>query len=497
MSRVTLHAATTLVIGDCALTPSAVVDDSRMVESGDLFLLLPRAGARQLDGAAEAYLQQAMVRGAVAVVSVGGATLLTDALSIPHLDFATMEEVGQWLRRLLNSVVATSTACIGITGTDGKTSIAWMVRQALQRLHGSSWSLGTLGKITAQGARLPLTNTTPSLLTMQQVLAQAIAAEVKSLVCEVSSHGIAQQRIAGIPFSLALWSNIGHDHLQDHGGMDRYIELKQRFICRVVDQGGVAVANADQPLVVTALKDVQQRMFWYGREFGDHCPDNHLCWRSLAADQVELQSGGEKLVVDAVPCAEFHHENLAAAAALLLYGNFAPFAQLPALLSNISEPPGRMEPVTDGVFVDYAHTPEALAALLASARRLCSGRLLLVFGCGGDRDHSKRAQMGEVAARGADVVWVTEDNSRSEPPQRIVDQVVSGIDRSLCQMAVELDRGVAIAAALDAKSCDDLLLIAGKGHEDYIERNGLRTPWSDADCVRDYFSSDSTRQLCE
>ncbi|MDX8413167.1 MAG: UDP-N-acetylmuramyl-tripeptide synthetase [Mariprofundales bacterium] len=496
MSRVMLLSPTEWVVDDDALMIAAVADDSRAVESGDLFLLLPHAGSRQLDAADDGYLRQAIARGAAAVVSVGAAGLFVDGVSIPHLALATMEEAGLLLRRLLGSAT-TATACIGVTGTDGKTSIAWMVRAALQRLHGSSWSLGTLGKITQDGSCLPLANTTPSLLTMQQVLAEASAAQVKGLVCEVSSHGIAQQRIAGIPFSVALWSNIGHDHLQDHGGMDRYLELKTRFVRRVADQGGVAIANADQSMVVMALEDVRSRIFWYGREFGEHCPDNHLCWRSLSVDQVELQCGGQKQVVEGVPAAEFHHENLAAAAALLLYGEFAEFAQLPSLLSSITAPPGRMEPVTDGVFVDYAHTPEALAALLASARKLCSGRLLLVFGCGGDRDHSKRAQMGEVAARGADAVWVTEDNSRSESPQKIVDQVVLGIDTSVCQMETVVDRGAAIVAALDSKSSDDLLLIAGKGHENYIERNGVRTPWSDAGCVRDYLLSQPKRSSCE
>jgi len=471
-----------------ALVITVVADDSRVVALGDLFLLLPVADARQLDASARDYLQQAIARGAAAVVSVGGSALLRDEVSIPHLALATMEEAGQLLRRLLGSP-SNHSACIGVTGTDGKTSITWMLRQALQRLHGSCWSLGTLGRIEQESARLPLANTKPSLLTMQQTLAEATAQQVATLVCEVSSHGIAQQRIAGMPFSVALWSNIGRDHLQDHGGMDAYVELKARFMRRVVDQGGVAVANADQPMVVTALQEMRQRILWYGRKLGEHCPDNHVCWRSLASDRMELQLGNVKQVIDAIPVAEFHHENLAAAAVLLWHGGFASFAQLPALLSNMTGPPGRMEPVADGVFIDYAHTPEALAALLASARKLCRGRVLLVFGCGGDRDHSKRSQMGEVASRGADAIWLTEDNSRSESPRAIADQVLSGIDNASRKVHVELDRGQAIIAALHAQEPDDLVLIAGKGHEEYMERDGVRTPWSDADSVQRYLGS--------
>jgi len=479
-----------------SLVIAAVTDDSRLVEAGDLFLLLPSAGARALDAAADGYVEQALARGAQAVVSVGAGLALCEGMMVPHLPFLTMEEAGQWLRRVLAFNIQDDIACIGITGTDGKTSITWMLREALQRLHGESWSLGTLGKITGDGDALPLANTTPSLLTMHQTVAEASAKQVASLVCEVSSHGIAQQRIAGVPFLAALWSNVGSDHLQVHGGMDRYVALKASFLRRVVDRGGVAIANGDQPQVVAALHEMQARVFWYGRELGDHCPDHHLCWRSLASDRVALQMGDETQVITGAPVAEFHHENLAAAAAVLLHGALASLAQLPELLSNIRVPLGRMEPVVDGVFIDYAHTPEALAALLASARKLCSGRLLLVFGCGGDRDHSKRAQMGAIAAGGADLIWVTEDNSRSESAQAIADAVVAGIGEKAKHYSVELDRGAAIAAALRTKEHDDVLLIAGKGHEDYIERDGVRTPWSDAKCVRHALAMDKANRAC-
>ena len=483
MSRVQLAAPVLCDLGRQQVTIAALCDDSREVARGDLLLLLPAAGARRLDRVAADYLQQAVTRGAAAVVSVAAGTVLAEAATIPHLALATMEEAGHWLRRLLGCG-SEHPRCIGITGTDGKTSITWMVRQALQRLQGASWSLGTLGRITGDGAPTPLPNTTPSLLTIHHTLAEAARHKVGALVCEVSSHGIDQQRIAGIPFAAALWSNIGSDHLQDHGGMDRYVALKADFVRRVIDRGGCAVANGDQPLLVTALESVGERIFWYGRELAGGCPERHLCWRSLGDDRVELQVGGDRVVIAQAPRARFHHENLAAAAALLLHGGLADLAQLPALLAAMPVPPGRMEPVADGVFIDFAHTPEALAALLASARRLCRGRLLLVFGCGGDRDHAKRPRMGEVAARGADLVWVTADNSRGESPRTIADQVVAGMEGIDCQWWVELDRGAAIAAALQQRQADDLLLIAGKGHETYMEQNGVRTPWSDAEVVR-------------
>ncbi|MDQ6965287.1 MAG: Mur ligase family protein, partial [Mariprofundales bacterium] len=380
MSRVELRSPARLEIGDGVVVVSAITDDSRLVAEGDLFLLLPRGDSHHLDGLAGGYLQQAVERGAAAVVLVGAVAPLEGAAAIPQHSFGTMDEVGIWLRRLLTDDLHLPT-CIGVTGTDGKTSITWMARRALQRLHGSSWSLGTLGRVTSDEECMPLNHTTPPLLVIQHLLAEASVEQVKTLLCEVSSHGIAQQRIAGVPFTVALWSSIGRDHLQDHGGMDRYVELKASFMRRVVAQGGVAVANADHALLVTALEGVRQRLFWYGRQMGsqlgdqrgDATADRCLYWRSLAVDRVELQYGGVSTVVEGAPVAEFHHENLAAAAALLLHGKFAELAQLPQLLSEVGEPPGRMQMVAEGVFIDYAHTPEALAALLASARRLCAG----------------------------------------------------------------------------------------------------------------------------
>ncbi|MDQ6950467.1 MAG: UDP-N-acetylmuramyl-tripeptide synthetase [Mariprofundales bacterium] len=482
MSRVVLAQAMTLpgVTGEIA----AVCDDSRRVESGDLFLLLPHAGARNLDASASDYLRQAVDFGAMAVLSVGANAALKRLFGeVPHIALDTMDEAGHWLRRLLGTVNAYP-RCFGITGTDGKTSIAWMVRVALARLLGSAWSLGTLGWIRAADQVSPLANTTPSLLMQHRVLAEAGRKAVGALVCEVSSHAIAQQRIAGIPFSAALWSTVGRDHLEDHGGWDRYLALKAGFLEREVAQGGVVVANGDQSALWSALEKIADQVFWYGR--GDRV--NHgslnLRWQPQGADAVWLEHGDARLLVENIPAGEFHQENCAAAAALLLHAGVADFATVAHALAQMPPPPGRMESIAAGIYLDYAHTPEALRALLATARKLCRGQLLLVFGCGGGRDAAKRPLMGEIAARGADRCWLTRDNCRSEQPEVIAEQVLAGMADSHAAVVVELDRAVAIAQAVATKGADDLVLIAGKGREPYMDEGGVRTPWSDADCVQ-------------
>ncbi len=491
MSRCLLPEGAVLRVEGREIPLRAVCDDSRVLVAGDLFLLLPSAGERRTRDHALRCLRQAEGRGAAAVVSVGMAQLLS-SVKTPHLALTTMDEAGVLLRSLL-SRESGSVDCIGITGTDGKTSIAWMMRRAMQRMRGAAWSLGTLGWIRDDDTRLPLENTTPSLLQMHHALAEAGRGGVTALICEVSSHGVAQQRIAGMPFSAALWSNIGRDHLQDHGGFDHYCSLKARFVRRVLDGGGVAVANGDQPAVLQALPGDGARLYLYRRDGtggGDQGAERTLFWHSVGAQRVRLSCAGEEVEIADVPEAEFHHENIAATATLLCAAGFAEFGRLPELLSGMETPPGRMERVAEGVYIDYAHTPEALAALLASARKLCRGRLLLLFGCGGDRDRSKRAQMGAVAARGADALWITEDNARSEDPGAIADDVLRGVEETV-PVTVELDRRQAVFAALQAREKDDLLLIAGKGHEDYIERDGVRRAWSDAACVRSWYRARS------
>ncbi|MDX8392061.1 MAG: UDP-N-acetylmuramoyl-L-alanyl-D-glutamate--2,6-diaminopimelate ligase [Mariprofundaceae bacterium] len=456
-----------------------ICDDSQKIQHGDAFLCLPRALSR-----AQEFIAQAIERGASCVISVGVRGL---DVSIPHLALADMQAVGVLLRRWFGTEVC-PVHLFGITGTDGKTSVTWMLREALQRRLGKVWSVGTLGWIHDDGEMFDMGNTTPSLLTLHGLLALAIQTDVKAMVCEVSSHGIVQYRIAGLPFSHAAWTTLGHDHLQDHGGFETYAAIKASFIDMVAEENGCVVGNADDAGVAQRLPTTALR---FGR--GLFREDVDLAWEQELPGMLRLCQPGtgndaaearNEVCVGEIPVGSFHAENMACTALLLLQAGMI-LNELPALLDSISAPPGRMQAMNIDrwqVFIDYAHTPEALACALQAARQFAENRLMVVFGCGGERDREKRPQMGEIATRLADVVWITSDNPRSELPEVIASEIESGMRHPYsAQVNLELNRDVAIAAAINAMRIGDVLLIAGKGHELYMDVGGKRMPWSDAE----------------
>jgi len=454
-------------------------DDSRRIRPGDAFLCLPRAGEHALE-----FATQAAEAGAAAVISVAGC--LNGEAPLPHLALPDMEAAGRLLRRWFGTE-RTAVRLIGVTGTDGKTSVAWMLREALARKLGAAWTVGTLGWVRAADDRADLGNTTPSLLVLHRLLALATEAGVPAIACEVSSHGIEQRRIAGLPFAAAVWTNLGHDHLQDHGGFDAYAAIKRRFVSDVAAAGGAVIANLDDAEVRIRLPE---GAVGFGR--GLYRDDVALGWEQELPGMVRLRrmdrGGGSEVRIEDAPMGEFHAANLAAVALTLLAADLAGMDDMPALLSGIGAPPGRMQALNIGrwqVFVDYAHTPEALASCLKAAREMARGRLLVVFGCGGGRDRGKRAPMGAIAARLADRVWITNDNPRNEPPEAIAEDILSGVPpEARARVRVVLDREQAIAEALAERHPRDLVVIAGKGAERTMEIGSERLPWSDAAIVQ-------------
>jgi len=466
---------------------TGIRDDSRRIQKGEAWLCLPRASGE--------YAELARKQGASCVLSVGTQPVDCD---LPQLLLPDMQALGMLLRRWFGTE-NTAVHLFGVTGTDGKTSVTWMLREAAQRYFGKSWSLGTLGWVREDGDADDIGNTTPSLLTMHGMLAAAGRQGVKVLCCEVSSHGIAQGRIAGLPFAAAAWTTLGHDHLQDHGGFEAYAAIKQSFIADVLQGGALAAGNADQPEVAKRLPQGAAR---FGH--GLYREDVELAWEQELPGMLRIAYKQQEVLIDEVPLGEFHAVNMACVALLMLQAG-APLAELPGLLTGISTPPGRMQALNVGrwqVYVDYAHTPEALEACLGAARELCEGRLMVVFGCGGERDREKRPQMGRIAVDLADVVWLTSDNPRSELPEVIASEVESGMPRPYpAEVHLELDRRKAIEAAVRAMNHDDVLVIAGKGHEDYMDIGGKRLAWSDAgiatDALHDKAGLDQSNTLLE
>ncbi|MDX8388673.1 MAG: UDP-N-acetylmuramoyl-L-alanyl-D-glutamate--2,6-diaminopimelate ligase [Ghiorsea sp.] len=440
-------------------------DDTRRIQAGDAFLCLPRAKN------VSTLIQSATQQGASAIIMVGSERYKAE---LPCAYLEDMGKAGLMLRRWFETETL-QLPCIGITGTDGKTSTAWMLREILGLHLGLAWSCGTLGLVKDSDDITDLGNTTPSMLTLHTLYALAAQANVGVLILEVSSHGIAQERIAGLPFSAAVWTTMGRDHLEDHGSFEAYLKCKADFITGVAKSGGIVVANADYDLIHTALASTSGRIFWYGSK-----QQSDLLWLREEQD-ITLTNQVEEITLNAMPVADFHAENLAAIALLLKESFEMPLSGFKAVDGHITTPKGRLEPVNDDnqVFIDYAHTAEGLSRCLQSAKELTKAKLLLVFGCGGDRDKGKRPEMGAVAAKFADECWLTSDNPRSESQDDIAADVLEGTKKSKVNIHVRENRDLAIEQAVFALNKEDVLVIAGKGHESYMEIKGQRLPWSD------------------
>lgn len=474
---------------DCSI--QNICDDSRAIAQGDTFLCMPRTAEKSRD-----YIQYAIAAGASSIIYIGNDCMSS---SIPCLALPSIDEAGIFLRRYFQTEHS-KTQCIGITGTDGKTSVAWILREALVKKYGVAWSSGTLGWIEDHEHTHNLGNTTPSMLTLHHLLSAANKQNIPALVMEVSSHGIEQQRIAGLHFDVGVWTTLGHDHLQDHGGFEAYTSLKSQFVCNTGKHGGTVVYNHDQTSIYKQLEPANFELHAYGHGLYQHNEQpNAITWEQELPGLLRLAYQGEEVVVDDIPVGSFHAENIAAVAQVLHSHYKLSLQEIGQLLCGVTAPPGRMQPVNAGrwqAFIDYAHTAEALQACLESLRPITHGRLLLVFGCGGERDREKRPAMGRVASEFADVLWITSDNPRHERPAIIASEIEEGIARPYpLEVHLQLDRKQAITDAIANMNGDDTLVIAGKGHEAYMDIQGERLPWSDMACARHLLHQKNAEQL--
>ena len=380
----------------------------------------------------------------------------------------------------------------GVTGTNGKTTCAWLLAAALSAGGRACAYVGTLGAGLAGHVNAG-THTTPDAVTLQRQLAQLRDAGAVAVAMEVSSHALDQQRCAGVRFQIAAFTNLSRDHLDYHGDMHAYGQAKRALfdwptlsarVINVDDAFGAELATQFPPgdaLIVTGRRfDPSQRVpgarFVRARSCA-HLPDG------LA---LELETSWGKATLRSPLLGDFNADNLLTVLGMLLAGGMA----LPAacdLLGACVAPPGRMPLVGGGALplaiVDYAHSPDALEKALRAARAHCAGRLVCVFGCGGERDRGKRAEMARVAESLADKIYITDDNPRGEDPRRIVADISAGL-REPARAHVEHDRAVAIAAALTAAAAGDVVLVAGKGHEDYQLVGAERRAFSDLAQVR-------------
>jgi UDP-N-acetylmuramoyl-L-alanyl-D-glutamate--2,6-diaminopimelate ligase len=374
---------------------------------------------------------------------------------------------------------------IGVTGTNGKTSITWFLRDALNALGHACGLIGTLG-VGLKGHEDSTGHTTPDPITLQKALRALCDAGADSVAMEVSSHALDQHRLGSTPVRIAVFSNLSRDHLDYHGDMDSYLLAKVALFTRPELQE--AVINSDDaaaPVLLGRLND-GVRCITYGAQAG--ATVRCVAWQPHPDGMdLRLTVGGEAVNVTLPLFGAFNLSNVMAVAGVLHGSGVEPRA-LAGALAAITPVPGRMEPVRAAgkptVIVDYAHTPDGLEKALAAAREHFPGRLHCVVGCGGDRDTGKRPLMAAAAERGADRVLFTSDNPRGEHPDVIIEQMRAGLDDPGA-VQVETDRRRAVALAVSQAGADDVVLVAGKGHEDYQEVAGERHPMDDRDLARE------------
>ena len=436
-----------------------VVCDSRRVTPGALFVAIP--GTHD-DGAR--HIAEARARGAAAVM--GACEGCDIRVGDPRAAFAQAcaDHFGHPSEKLL---------LCGITGTNGKTTTAWLLRDILAQ---AGLNPGLLTTVAQQwpGHDAPADRTTPDARALQAALADMARAGCRAAVMEVSSHAIHQARVGAARFALTAFTNLTQDHLDYHGTMEAYFAAKARLFLDHPE--APAVINADDPYGRRLLGLLKGRPNLF-----PYAPSSIPAAFDASGIRAELTLGGRRVAFRTALCGRFNLANILCAATAATALGVRPEPILCALAA--ARPKwGRLEPAAPGVFVDYAHTDDALANVLAALRPLTQGRLLCLFGCGGDRDRAKRPKMAAAVDRAADLAIVTSDNPRTEDPAAIIADILPGFSR--LAPLVEPDRRAAIRRALALMRPGDVLLVAGKGHETYQEIGGRRTHFSDAEEIR-------------
>lgn len=455
-----------------------ITSDSRKVQPGSLFLAYP---GDKSDG--RNYIADAIKNGAYAVIWESGVE--SDSFEwnaewdIENKPIKQLRAQASTIASQFYNNPSTRMWMIGVTGTNGKTSISQWLSQCFNHLGNKTAVIGTLGNGLPN--QLSATaNTTPDAVLLQEMLAEYVKQDVKTVAMEVSSHGLHQNRVKGVHFDVAVLSNLTRDHLDYHGSFEAYADAKRRLF--VENELKCAVLNADDEFgrkLEAELTDAGTPVMSYGIDSGDvratelHFENTHFIFYA------HTPFGNAPVKANLI--GRFNVYNVLAVLATLLASKVSLDDALEAI-SHIQSAAGRMQQLGGGdlplVVVDYAHTPDALEKVLGTLKAQASAKLICIFGCGGNRDAGKRALMGKVACEIADAVVVTSDNPRDENPDKIIQDIVGAMQGNY---AVEKDRAKAISIGILSAKPQDIVLIAGKGHEDYQEIAGKKQHFSDVE----------------
>ena len=456
----------TVIIGDDNTVVCDITQDSREVKPGALFVCVKGA---HVDG--HKFIPEVIKKGAAAIMTEEA---LTDEIGVPVLQVADLDEAMKTIVPFFFDYPGKKMRMIGITGTNGKTTTSYLLRDILRSAGKKTGVIGTI-RIMIEDEVLPVKNTTPDVIALQRTLSRMYKAGIEYVVMEVSSHALAMNRVAGCEFDTAVFTNLTQDHLDYHKTMENYAQAKAKLFDLVSEAGCKAgktvIINNDDPAGKIMLAAASCRKLTYGTQAGNDLQAKDITVLPRGAEFAVRMADGVmdlKLKITGM----FNIYNVMGAVGAALAEGISKDTIVSAL-EKFSGVSGRFELVDKGqpfaVIVDYAHTPDGLENILKTARQITKNRIITVFGCGGDRDRTKRPIMGRIAAEMSDVVIATSDNPRSEDPQRILEDVMVGVNEriegKLCEVIA--DRRTAIFRAVALAEADDTVIIAGKGHENY------------------------------
>ncbi len=455
---------------------TGITFDSRKVKQGCVFISIP---GTKLDG--DAFIADALAKGAVAIVS----EKKHPELIVPAVQVKNVRHCTGYLGAALWNIDIAGILMVGITGTNGKTTTTHLFQKLLEQKSKKEqvWMFGTIDFHVANKI-VPATHTTPEAIEIFRCIHEE-GYTPDSIVMETSSHSLALDRISGLFYDVAVWTNLTQDHLDFHKTMENYYEAKKRLFAEYMKPDGIAVVNIDDKWGKRLSEELENRkILTYGRDSAsDVRIDSWNC--SWDGCEVTIVHKGKRVSFNSSLRGFFNVYNMTALIAGA-YGQGFSDETIQQAFSAVETVAGRMDRVMIdapfAVIVDYAHTPDALENILTTARPLTKGRLICVFGCGGDRDRTKRPVMGGIVAEHADEAIVTSDNPRSERPVAIIDEICAGIPLDFPHVTIP-DRKSAIEVALKNAKEGDCIVIAGKGHEDYQEINGVKHHFNDKEIV--------------
>ena len=472
----------TLLCAPEELEISALALDSRAVKAGTLFFALP--GARE-DGAA--YIAEAIARGAACVVCEHPPDGEVPYVLVPDAHEALALCAAVWY-----GTPAGKMTVIGVTGTNGKTTTTYLIKQLLERTKGAKVGLIGTNRNLIGGESVPTDRTTPDALTVQRLLARMAENGCTHVVMEVSSHALMQKRVEGIRFRVGVFTNLTQDHLDYHGTMEAYCDAKSRLF----DACDIACVNGDDPWTPRILARFAGGRFTFGQD--------------LTNDLVGWRARYENDRVRFTVCTDLDHEetSIGIPGGFSLYNALAALCAVQALGVTLPEAAkalalcvgvkGRCEvvplPAPYTVIIDYAHTPDGLKNILSTVCGFADGRVIALFGCGGDRDKTKRPRMGRIAAALSDFVVLTSDNPRTEDPYAILRDVLPAVLESRTPFAVVEDRREAIGLAMRKAEKGDVLVLCGKGHETYQEIGTRKYHLDEREVVRGHFAQEQRKE---